>query len=109
MTNPTQPTPEQLARWHEDADTAYARDLDVHISSPSREAYTAGYIYGKQENEQALKLAKFGAMVAISYVNGDRFVPVHELDNLARIYSVVDSASVFTSDIKATIKELLND
>ena len=58
MTNPTQPTPEQLARWHEDADTAYARDLDVHISSPSREAYTAGYIFAKQENEQAIKDAR---------------------------------------------------
>ena len=58
MTSPTQPTPEQLARWHEDADTAYARDLDVHISSPSREAYTAGYILAKQESEQAIKDAR---------------------------------------------------
>ena len=47
-------TPEQLAKWREEAATAYMTDDISFITSNEKRNYIAGYLRAKQETEQAL-------------------------------------------------------
>ena len=72
----------------------------------------AGYLRAKQETEQAMKLAKFGAMVAKSHASGD-FIEAEDL-TAALLASGCAEEHIkgkidYAPNIEATIKELLND
>lgn len=64
MTNPTQPTPEQLAKWREEFAKAFpARLLSASHGVVNNNDYVlVGYIRAKQETEQALKDARNQAL-----------------------------------------------
>lgn len=48
-------TPEQIAKWREEAFDFWLKDKHMHATTTSSTAYRSGYLRAKQENEHALK------------------------------------------------------
>ena len=95
----TQPTPEQLAKWTQEflleQPAIYTRDNPRFI----HDAELKGYLRAKQETEQAMKLAKFGAMVC----SANKII---ELPAMAEKCGIYKNGKI-APNIEATIKELL--
>lgn len=105
MTNET-----QLAKYREDAQKVWDEQNRAHwVNMSDFDNYAAGYIRAKQENERAMKLAKFGAMVLQTYTkNGD--ITEAQVNESAKESGCMHDAKAFTvllPNIEATIKELL--
>ena len=100
-------TPEQLAKWREDAKYNYCNDDNIRPEDGDVDHYVAGYVYAKQETEQAMKLAKFGAMVLSKFDYPDQEEIASELDLLR--FDDRKQQYELAAGIEATIKELLND
>lgn len=49
-------TPEQLAKWREDAALAYMADDIAMVTTSTRHHFIAGYLRAKEETEQSLKV-----------------------------------------------------
>lgn len=102
----TQSTPEQLAKWREEFEKTETNPyLEKTVlgmyAVTSIENRWQGYLRAKQETEQAMKLARFGAMVIRDPSNGS--IDKREILQYAIL------ADVISDEIEATIKELLND
>lgn len=121
MNNETQPTPEQLAKWREEFEaqllpaTEMTRDVFGTYCLNGLERQWQGYLRAKQESEQAMKLAKFGAMALSSEI---LMYHSHETitDAIACGLLVEDAHQGdtiygvgYAPNIEATIKELLNE
>ena len=99
-------TPEQLAKWREDARAEYLNDDNIRVEDIAEEHYVAGYLRAKQETEQVMKLAKFGAMVLFTYKEG--YVSDEEIGNFALSSGcITQPIEAYAPNIEATIKELL--
>ena len=98
-------TPEQLTKWREEAYLSLTKEPDNWGIDGG--GYEAGYLRAKQETEQAMKLAKFGAMVLSKFDYPDQEEIASELDLLR--FDDRKQQYELAAGIEATIKELLND
>lgn len=105
----TQPTPEQIKKWREDAEAIWTKDHTLNSPYP-KQHFIEGYLRAKQETEQAMKLAKFGAMILSNYQGG--YVSDTEIGAAALTCECImglEENNKFAPNIEATIKRLLND
>lgn len=104
-------TPEQLAKLENEASRAaieWWQENDSRIGAGRIDAYKAGYLRAKQANEQAMNLAKFGAMVLSAYKEG--YVSDEKIGNFAlSSRCITKPIEAYEPNIEDTIKELLND
>ena len=105
-------TPEQLAKWREEFESKLKGDDRMSYCSTSRpfvnksiQSEWQGHLRAKQETEQAMKLAKFGAMVIENLFPDD---PELFADWMVEA-GLLDKQHEYTPKTEATIKELLND
>lgn len=105
-------TPEQLAKWREEFAKAFPDRLlsASHGVVNDNDYVFAGYLRRCQETEQAMKLAKFGAMVAKSHADGD-FIQAEDLTTAllcsGSAVEPIKGKIDYATNIEATIKELL--
>lgn len=104
-------TPEQLAKWREEFEmqllpaTEMTRDAFGNYCLNGLEKQWQGYLRRCQKTEQIMKLAKFGAMIIENIFPDDP-----ELFSGWMVEAgLLDKQHEYTPNIKATIKELLND
>ena len=105
-------TPEQLAKWREAFLKAYNLPKDsgeagyVHYGMQSE---WQGYLRAKQENEQAMRLARFGAMVAASHTAGDLIDGDDLTDGMlaAELIVDIDGNTNYADGIELIIMEVL--
>lgn len=114
-------TPEQLAKWLGEFESTYSTEelkrterndngtLFLEYENVYRSKEWQGYHRRCQETEQAMKLAKFGAMVLRTYAhNGD--ITEEQVNSAAKETLCMHDAkafTVFSPNTEATIKELL--
>ena len=109
-------TPEQLAKYRDAAESVWMAEGRTHwVNMSGFDNYLAGYVRAKQEAEQAMKLAKFGAMVMDS-----KILMYHDSETITDAIAcelLVDDAHrgdtvygiSYAPNIEAKIKELLNE
>ena len=109
-------TPEQLTKWREEFESFYSDDRECLLTRDANSGDYVnetvdsgwwGYLRAKKENEQAMKLAKFGAMVLSKFDYPDQEEIASELDLLR--FDDRKQQYELAAGIEATIKELLND
>lgn len=106
-------TPEQLAKYKEEFGKTYAipsEFIDSAITdSRGIGQHWQGYLRAKQETEQAMKLAKFGAMVLSTSMSAAAGIGIDAGVLVTKAPS--SEANLFdieyAPNIEATIKELL--
>ena len=104
----TQPTPDKLAKYREEFEKT---ETNPYLEKTALGMYAVtsienrwqGYLRAKQETEQVMKLAKFGAMVA---QNGTMSLS-HDAYK-SGVFADANFGSL-APNIETTIKELLND
>jgi hypothetical protein len=107
-------TPEQLAKYRKEFEKTETNPylektvLGVYAVT-SIENRWQGYLRAKQETEQAMKLAKFGAMVAHFQFNKGGCSEACIQDTADECGLFLNRADEFAPNIEATIKELQND
>lgn len=103
--------PEQLAKYREkfektETNPYLEKTVLGMYAVTSIENRWQGYLRAMQETEQAMKLAKFGAMVLSTYKEG--YVSDEEIGNFALSRGcVAQPIEAYAPNIEATIKELL--
>lgn len=107
-------TPEQLQAWREQFEAKHKPHKLTRYSGGAyqldyMEDMWAGYLRAKQENEQVMKLAKFGAMVAASHMSGDLLDGDDFTDGMLAVELLldVDGSTKFVDGIESTIMEVL--
>lgn len=94
-------TPEQLAKWREEAYLALNNEPDNWGIDGG--GYEIGYLRAKQECEQVLKLAKFGAMVIRNQYLDDKEQFISQLQSCG----VADMHWNIPLEMRTVILELL--
>lgn len=92
-------TPEQLQAWREAAYISLENEPDNWGIDGG--GYAAGYLRRCQETEQAMKLAKFGAMVIRD--NSEGSIDKREILQYAILADVIEP------NIQATIEKILKE
>ena len=106
-------TPEQLAKWREEFESIYhPSDCTIRFNNRyanlNLEGFWQGYLRRCQETEQAMKLAKFGAMVLSTYKEG--YVSDEEIGNFALSSGcITQPIEAYAPNIEATTEQLLKE
>lgn len=107
-------TPEKLTKYRETAESVWMAEGRTHwVNMSGFDNYLAGYLRAKQETEQIMKLAKFGAMVMDSKIL--MYQDSETITDAIACELLVDDAHhgdtvhgiSYAPNIEATIKEIL--
>lgn len=109
-------TPEQLQAWRVKFESFYSDERECLLTRDANsgeyvneaiDSAWMGYLRAKQETDQAMKLAKFGAYI-LEHTNGGHDFESEELWDTAEFYGLLNQElNAPDEDVEATIKELL--
>lgn len=101
-------TPEQLQAWRDEANKVWGAEGRTHgVNMSDFDNYAAGYIHAKQETEQVMKLAKFGAMVIGRLGTASEPAPSEMWDMAGNLGLLMPNQSDLNEAANTAIQELL--